>query len=412
MTNLEYDEAINWLYVQTPNYQVQGKKAYKPGLENIITLCDFFENPQENLKMVHIAGTNGKGSTCNMLASVLQNAGYKVGLYTSPHLINFTERIKINGENATEAFVFEFINKLKQLPENIKPSFFEFTTVMAFEYFRQNNVDIAIIEVGLGGRLDSTNIISPLVSAITNVDLDHQNILGNTIEEIAREKAGIIKPNIPVIIGEEKIVVRNILETTAKQIGTNIIDATKIESHSETDLKGFYQKKNLKVVLGLITELQKKGFEITSENLQNGLTSVQKSTGFMGRWHQISENPLIICDTAHNFAGMQEVLQQLESINKGKHLVLGFVQDKELTKLLEILPKEYYYYFVKPYLERGRNPEEYEAELKNHKLNYKIFENSFSGYLSAKQTIKENEMLFFGGSNFVVAEILENILEN
>jgi dihydrofolate synthase/folylpolyglutamate synthase len=412
MTNLEYDEAINWLYVQTPNYQVQGKKAYKPGLENIIALCDFFGNPQENLKMVHIAGTNGKGSTCNMLASVLQNAGYKVGLYTSPHLINFTERIKINGENATEAFVFEFINKLKQLPESIKPSFFEFTTVMAFEYFRQNNVDIAIIEVGLGGRLDSTNIISPLVSAITNVDLDHQNILGNTIEEIAREKAGIIKPNIPVIIGEEKIVVRNILETTAKQIGARLIDAIPIECDFETDLKGNYQKKNLKVVLGLITELQKNGFTISSKNLKNGLSSVQKSTGFMGRWHQISEKPLIICDTAHNFAGMQEVLQQLESINKGKHLVLGFVQDKELTKLLEILPKEFYYYFVKPYLERGRNPEEYEAELKNHKLNYKIFENSFSGYLSAKQTIKENEMLFFGGSNFVVAEILENILEN
>lgn len=412
MTDLEYQEAVDWLYVQNPNYQVEGKKAYKPGLDNIIALCEFFGNPQDKIKTIHIGGTNGKGSTCHLLSSVLQESGYKVGLYISPHLIHFTERMKINGENADKNFVYEFILKLKILPEHIKPSFFEFTTVMAFEFFHQQKVDIAIIEVGLGGRLDSTNIISPLVTAITNADLDHQNILGNSLEEIASEKAGIIKNNIPIVCGEEKILIKNIFKNKAKEKNAPFIDATEIDVDFETDLKGNYQQKNLKVVLGLIEQLQILNFSISTENIKKGLLQVQKSTGFMGRWQQISEKPLIICDTAHNFAGMQEVIAQLERIKKEKHLVLGFVEDKELDQLLEILPKDYFYYFVKPSLERGRNPLEYEYQLKKYKINYKIFEKVMDGYLTAKQSLKENEMLFFGGSNFVVGEILENVLEN
>lgn len=412
MTELEYQEAVDWLYVQNPNYQVEGKKAYKPGLDNIIALCEFFGNPQDKIKTIHVGGTNGKGSTCHMLSSVLQESGYKVGLYTSPHLIHFTERMKINGVKAERDFVYDFILKLKKLPTHIKPSFFEFTTVMAFEYFLQQKVDIAIIEVGLGGRLDSTNIISPLVSAITNADLDHQNILGNTLEEIANEKAGIIKNSIPIVCGEEKILINNIFKNKAKENNAPFIDATEITADFETDLKGNYQLKNLKVVLSIVEQLKKLNFTISNENLKKGLLQVQKTTGFMGRWQQISEKPLIICDTAHNFAGMQEVIDQLEKIKMQKHLVLGFVEDKELSHLLEVLPKDYAYYFVKPTLERGRNPQEYEDQLKKHKINYKIFEKVMDGYLTAKQSIKENEMLFFGGSNFVVGEILENILEN
>ena len=412
MTELEYQEAVDWLYVQNPNYQVEGKKAYKPGLDNIIALCEFFGNPQDKIKTIHVGGTNGKGSTCHMLSSVLQESGYIVGLYTSPHLIHFTERMKINGVKAERDFVYDFILKLKKLPTHIKPSFFEFTTVMAFEYFLQQKVDIAIIEVGLGGRLDSTNIISPLVSAITNADLDHQNILGNTLEEIANEKAGIIKNSIPIVCGEEKILINNIFKNKAKENYAPFIDATEITADFETDLKGNYQLKNLKVVLSIVEQLKKLNFTISNENLKKGLLQVQKTTGFMGRWQQISEKPLIICDTAHNFAGMQEVIDQLEKIKMQKHLVLGFVEDKELSHLLEVLPKDYAYYFVKPTLERGRNPQEYEDQLKKHKINYKIFEKVMDGYLTAKQSIKENEMLFFGGSNFVVGEILENILEN
>lgn len=412
MTNKEYQDAIEWLYIQNPNYQVEGKKAYKPGLENITALCDFFGNPQEHLKMIHVGGTNGKGSTCHMLSSILQESGSKVGLYTSPHLIDFTERLKINGVNADHQFVFDFIKKLQTLPKHIKPSFFEFTTVMAFVYFHQQKVDIAIIEVGLGGRLDSTNIITPLVSAITNADLDHQNILGNTIEEIANEKAGIIKNKIPIVCGEEKNAVKEIFKNKALELHAPFIDATSIKAKYESDLKGEYQQKNVRVVLAVVEQLNMLGEHISEDHTEKGLLNVQKNTGFMGRWQQISNNPLIICDTAHNFAGMEEVMGQLQKIEKNKHLVLGFVEDKELSKLLAILPKDYSYYFVKPNLERGRNPTDYESELKKHKINYKIFEKVMDGYLTAKQSLKENEMLFFGGSNFVVGEILENILEN
>ena len=405
-----YQEALDWLFVQMPNYQIDGQKAYKPGLENITKLCNFFGNPQEKLKMIHIGGTNGKGSTSNMLASVLQEQGYKVGLYNSPHLIDFTERIKINGNNCEKEFVFDFIQKLRNIPEEILPSFFEFTTIMAFEYFYQKKVDFAIIEVGLGGRLDSTNIIKPLVAAITNVDLDHQNILGETLEEIATEKAGIVKPNIPIISGDERDLVKNIIQQKAIENHSEFIDATEISTDLETDLKGNYQKKNIRVVLALVDELRKQNIKISESSLENGLMKVHQNTKFIGRWFQFSENPLIICDTAHNQAGLEMVFAQLNTIDKYKHIVLGFVNDKKIDEVLKILPKNAQYYFVKPSINRGRSPKEYEDLLISAKIDFQIFETVDAGFQAAKIKCKPEEMIFVGGSNFVVGEFLEKNL--
>lgn len=405
-----YQASLDWLFVQMPNYQIDGQKAYKPGLENITKLCDFFGNPQEKLKMIHIGGTNGKGSTSNMLASVLQEQGYIVGLYNSPHLIDFTERIKINGNNCEKEFVFDFIQKLRNIPEEILPSFFEFTTIMAFEYFYQKKVDFAIIEVGLGGRLDSTNIIKPLVSAITNVDLDHQNILGETLEEIATEKAGIVKPNIPIISGDERDLVKNIIQQKAIENHSEFIDATKVSTDLETDLKGNYQKKNIRVVLALVDELRKQNIEISESAVENGLMKVHQNTKFIGRWFQFSENPLIICDTAHNQAGLEMVFDQLNAIDKYKHIVLGFVNDKKIDEVLKILPKNAQYYFVKPSISRGRSPKEYEDLLISAKIDFQIFETVDAGFQAAKIKCKPEEMIFVGGSNFVVGEFLEKNL--
>ena len=411
MTNQEYQEAVEWLFVQAPNYQIDGKKAYKPGLDNITKLCAFFGNPQDKIKTIHIGGTNGKGSTSNMLASVLQESGYKVGIYNSPHLIDFTERIKVKGENCDKEFVYNFIQKLKKLPADIRPSFFEFTTIMAFEYFAQQKVDFAIIEVGLGGRLDSTNIIKPLVSAITNVALDHQNILGNTVEEIATEKAGIIKKNTVIISGDENEKVKSIIIKKAAENNSDWVDATLINVELPSDLKGNYQQKNIKVVLALINELRNLGMEIPQEKIKSGLLNVQQNTGFIGRWFEFSRDPLIICDTGHNQAGLEEVFAQLNSIPKFKHIILGFVKDKKIDEVLKILPENSTFYFAKPYLNRGLHPSFYEDQLKESKINYKIFDEVNGAYLSAKQNLKNGEMIFIGGSNFVVGEFLEKNLQ-
>lgn len=410
MTTEVYQQAVEWLFKQAPNYQLQGIKAYKPGLDNIRKLCDFFGNPQEKLTCIHIGGTNGKGSTSNMLSSVLQEADFRVGLYTSPHLVDFTERIKINGKNCDREFVFRFIEKLRTLPQDIQPSFFEFTTVMAFEYFRQQNVDFAIIEVGLGGRLDSTNIIRPIVAAITNVQLDHQNILGNTVEEIAQEKAGIIKPGIPVVSGAENDVVKKIFQAKATQENAPFLDASVYSTDLQSDLKGNYQEKNIKVLFGLVKELQRQKVSISEENIRNGLLQVQNNTGFIGRWYEFSQNPLTICDTAHNVAGLEYVFYQLRSIPKQKHIILGFVKDKKIDDVMALLPKDAQYYFCKPKIDRGRPPQEYEELLINSKIRYQIFSTMQDAYLSAKQHATEDDLIFVGGSNFVVGEFLEKNL--
>ncbi|WP_313098459.1 folylpolyglutamate synthase/dihydrofolate synthase family protein [Epilithonimonas sp.] len=410
MTSQEYQEAVDWLFVQAPNYQIDGEKAYKPGLDNIKKLCDFFGNPQDKIKTIHIGGTNGKGSTSNMLASVLQESGYKIGLYNSPHLIDFTERIKINGKNCDKQFVYDFIQKLRHLPEDIRPSFFEFTTIMAFEYFHQQNVDFAIIEVGLGGRLDSTNIIKPLVSAITNVQLDHQNILGDTIEKIAFEKAGIIKENIAIISGDENPVVKEIIKQKAFEVKADFIDATGIKTDLVSDLKGNYQKKNIRVVLALVNELRNQAINISDDHIKSGLLNVHQNTNFIGRWFEFSKEPLTICDTGHNQAGLEEVFKQLNEYSQKKHIILGFVNDKKIDDVIPMLPSEARFYFVKPSVGRGRHPEDYQDLLKKSKLNYKIFDSVQEGYLAAKQNCKKEEMIFIGGSNFVVGDFLEKNL--
>lgn len=410
MTEQDYLEAINWLFVQIPSYQDKGEKAYKPGLDNIKTLCQYFGNPQNQLQTIHIAGTNGKGSTSNMFASVLQHAGYKVGLFTSPHLVDFTERIKVNGKNCNREFVYQFIQKLKTLPPKITPSFFEFTTIMAFEYFHQQKVDYAVIEVGLGGRLDSTNIIHPLVCAITNIGLDHMDILGDTKEKIAAEKAGIIKKNVPIVCGDEDPPIKNVIQKVAASQTAPFIDATLKITNYTTDLKGDYQTKNLRVVIGIIEELWKLGVSIPKEAVAYGLSHVVETTGFLGRWTVFSTDPLVICDTAHNEDGLQAVFLQLNAMFQHKHLILGFVNDKKIEHVLEILPPDADYYFVKPSVERGRNPETYEANLKNAKINYKIFQSVQEGYRAAIQNIKKDELIFIGGSNFVVGDFLKKNL--
>lgn len=411
MTEKKYQQAVDWLFTQMPNYQTDGIKAYKPGLENILKLCDFFGNPQQQLRCIHIGGTNGKGSTSNMLASVLQESGYKVGLYNSPHLIDFTERIKVNGKNCSQKFVFDFIQKLKHLPHDITPSFFEFTTVMAFEYFRQQKLDFAIIEVGLGGRLDSTNIIQPILSAITNIQLDHQNILGNTLAEIAHEKAGIIKKNTPIVSGEENETLQNILQQKANEKNSRLVDATLLKHDFQSDLKGNYQQKNIKVVLALLDELRVLDFPISKENTKKGLLHVFENTGFIGRWFQFSDRPLTICDTAHNQAGLEMVFEQLNQYLQKKHIVLGFVNDKKIDDVLRLLPKNEYYYFVKPSVNRAKDPEDYKNLLKKEKINFKIFDSVSLGYQYAKGQCKADEMIFIGGSNFVVGDFLEKNLE-
>lgn len=411
MTNAQYQEAVEWLFVQAPNYQIDGQKAYKPGLGNITRLCAFFDNPQDKIKCIHIGGTNGKGSTSNMLSSVLQESGYKTGLYNSPHLIDFTERIKVNGKNCDKEFVYNFILKLKKLPEDILPSFFEFTTIMAFEYFAQQKVDIAIIEVGLGGRLDSTNIIKPLVATITNVQLDHQNILGDSIEEIAFEKAGIIKSNTPIIFGDDNETVKNIIKNKAAKENAPFIDATILKTELKSDLKGNYQNKNIKVVLCLVEELRKLNYHISDKNIEKGLLNVHQNTGFIGRWFEFSQNPLTICDTGHNQAGLESVFEQLNSIEKHKHVVLGFVNDKKIDDVMGLLPKNSKFYFAKPSINRGRHPQDYEDLLIDAKIFYKIFDSVQEAYLSAKQECTNKEMIFIGGSNFVVGDFLEKNLE-
>ncbi len=410
MTDQQYQDAVEWLYVQAPNYQIDGKRAYKPGLQNITRLCEFFGNPQDKIKTVHIGGTNGKGSTSNMLASVLQEAGYRIGLYNSPHLIDFTERIKVNGINADKEFVYDFIQRLKHLPDDIRPSFFEFTTVMAFEYFSRQDVDLAIIEVGLGGRLDSTNLIRPLISAITNVDLDHMNILGDTIEQIAVEKAGIIKPKTPIISGDERFEVKQIIAKRAEELQAPFTDATLIETTLESELRGIYQRKNIRVVVALIDELRKLGFAVSDKQMRHGLMNVHRNTRFIGRWFEFSKNPLVICDTAHNQAGLEQVFSQLAAMPQHKHMVLGFVKDKKIDEVLKILPDDADYYFVKPPLNRGRHPRDYEALLQETGISYQIFDEVQEGYLAALENIKPGEMVFIGGSNFVVGDFLQKNL--
>lgn len=406
---MNYSETLDWMFGQLPMYQKQGASAYKEDLTNTILLANHLNNPEKEIKTIHVAGTNGKGSTSHFLASILQEAGYKTGLYTSPHLKDFRERIKINGVDISEDFVVDFIASNKSFFEENQLSFFEMTVGLAFDYFRQENVDIAIIEVGLGGRLDSTNIISPLLSVITNIGLDHIQFLGNTIEKIASEKAGIIKPKTPVVIGEYTSETKPIFENKARETQSEIFFASElIQEAYPSVLLGDYQVQNKKTVLQAIRVLQSQNeFEISEENIKDGFWNVVKNTGLQGRWQQLGSHPKIICDTAHNKHGLEIVMKQLQREEFDTlHFVLGVVNDKDLDDVLPLFPKNANYYFCKPNIPRGLEASILAKKATSFGLNGKVFNSVTEAYAEAKKNASENDFIYIGGSTFVVAEIL------
>jgi dihydrofolate synthase / folylpolyglutamate synthase len=404
---MTYKETTEWMFGRLPMYQMQGAVAYKADLANTLLLAKHLGNPEQSLKTIHIAGTNGKGSVSSMLASILQEAGYKVGLYTSPHLKDFRERIKINGEDISERFIIDFVGQNKAFFEANNLSFFEMTVGLAFDYFVKEKVDVVVVETGMGGRLDSTNIITPLVSVITNIGMDHTQFLGNTLAAIAAEKAGIIKPGIPVIIGEYTFETKPVFETKAKETESEIYFA----QHDDlpdypSDLLGDYQKQNKKTVLKTIDVL-KTHFSINEIAVKSGLLNVVKNTGLRGRWQQIHVNPVAIADTAHNSHGLKPVMTQLLAQEyTSLHMVFGVVNDKNLDEVLPLLPKNATYYFVKPGVPRGLDAHILADAAKKHSLEGKIFESVKEGYKAALQRAESSGLVYVGGSTFVVAEIL------
>ncbi|MEN2400191.1 folylpolyglutamate synthase/dihydrofolate synthase family protein [Flavobacterium sp. MC2016-06] len=405
---MNYQETTNWMFNQLPMYQLQGASAYKEDLTNIKLLAEHLGNPERGLKCIHVAGTNGKGSTSHMLASILQESGYKVGLYTSPHLKDFRERIRINGAEISEAFVCEFVEKHKDFFEANDMSFFEMSVGLAFDYFDSEKVDIAVIEVGLGGRLDATNIIVPLVSVITNIDLDHTQFLGNTPALIAGEKAGIIKPNVPVVIGEYTTETQPVFLAKAEVNNAPIYFASDLIAEVfPSDLIGDYQFQNKKTVQQTIAVLNSQNqFKVSDENLKTGLLNVTRNTGLQGRWQQLGENPKIICDTAHNKHGLAVVMHQIQKEVFDKlHIVLGVVNDKDLDSILPLFPKNAQYYFCRPDSSRGLSTEVLQNAAKKYDLIGEKYDSVESAFLEAKKNASRNDFIYVGGSTFVVAEL-------
>ncbi len=403
---MNYQETINWMFDRLSMYQHQGKVAFNAKLDSIKTFSKHLNNPEQTFKTIHIAGTNGKGSTSHMIASILQEAGYKVGLYTSPHLKDFRERIKINGKEVSEAYVTHFISKHKQFLENNNMSFFEMTVGMAFAYFAQEKVDIAVIEVGLGGRLDATNIIIPEVSVITNIGLDHTDMLGNTLEKIAKEKAGIIKLNVPVVIGEYHKETFPVFQQITEKKKTSLILADKYkENQYELDLQGTYQLKNSKTAIAAIHKLS--GFVISEEHIKNGLQRVVKNTKLYGRWQIVKDTPKVICDTAHNQEGLFYTMQQLKKEHFEKlYIVLGVVSDKRLENILPLFPKKAEYYFCKPSIKRGLDAIFLKEKASGFNLTGSVFDSVTEAYEMALKKATNEDVIYIGGSTFVIAEIL------
>ena len=403
--SMNYPQTLDWMFAQLPMYQREGKTAFKKDLTNILALSKALNSPEKRFKTIHVGGTNGKGSTSHMIASILQEAGYKVGLYTSPHLKNFTERIRINGKEIPKQKVVSFINQHQGFLEKQKLSFFEMTVGLAFDYFANENVDIAIIEVGLGGRLDSTNIIVPEVSVITNIGLDHTQFLGETLPEIAFEKAGIIKNGIPVVIGEEQAVVKAVFLEKSKAVNAPIFFASKSNFLYKTDLLGDYQKNNAITATAVFQFL--KGFRVSAENIKKGLLHVASNTALKGRWQVLQEKPLVICDTAHNKEGLSLVLNQLKNQNYQKlHIVLGMVAEKSLEDILPLFPKEARYYFCRPEIPRGLSEVVLEENASDYQLLGKKYTSVQKAYSSALLNANQEDIVFVGGSTFVVAEII------
>lgn len=428
---MNYAETLDYLYGKLPMYQRIGHAAYKADLNNTIEICRQLGNPEKKIRTIHIAGTNGKGSVSHFLASILQSAGYKTGLYTSPHLKDFRERVKINGKMISRKKVIDFLSANKEIFEKIQPSFFEMTVGLAFDYFAKEKTDVAVIETGMGGRLDSTNIIMPELSIITNIGYDHELFLGNTLKKIAGEKAGIIKRKTPVVIGETHTETKQVFIEKAKTENAEIIFADtvfEIEERKRTDkyyefdllkknatilqklqsqLTGIYQKKNLKTVAAAVDMLRKKGFNISENHFRNGLKNVVSTTGIMGRWQKLSSSPLAYCDTGHNIDGIKQVLAQLALIPYTKlHFVLGMVSDKKTEPILQLLPKNAEYYFCRPAIPRGLS----EAELLDKAIRFGLKGHAFpsvtTAYRAACSNAGQNELVFVGGSTFVVAEIV------
>lgn len=403
---MNYPETIDYLFQKLPIYQRTGEIAYKADIGNIIKASEILKNPHLNFKSVHIAGTNGKGSTAHMISSILQESDYKVGLYTSPHLKDFRERIKINGKMISKKSVVDFIQQYKTDFEKIDISFFEFTVAMSFHYFSEKKVDIAIIETGLGGRLDSTNIINPLVSVITNIGFDHTSLLGNTMEEIATEKSGIIKNNTPVIIGRKQKECENVFIRKSKE-NNSVITFCSGKTKHQTDLKGDYQSENVRTTLFTIKEIQKQGFRISEENMKKGLMKVVKNTSLLGRWQILEKEPLIICDSVHNEDGIIEIVQQLSEIDyKELHFVLGIVNDKNIDNILGLLPKKARYYFCQANIPRSLDKETLQSKSEKFGLSGKVYNSVTQSLKTAKKNAKKEDCIFVGGSTFVVAEII------
>jgi dihydrofolate synthase/folylpolyglutamate synthase len=402
---MTYQETVDWMFSQLPMYQRQGKAAFKKDLTNIIAFCNVLKNPEEKFMSIHVGGTNGKGSTSHIISSILQEAGYKVGLYTSPHLKNFTERIRINGEEISEKYVADFITKNTLFFKKQQLSFFEMTVGLAFDYFASQKVDIAIVEVGLGGRLDSTNIISPEVSVITNIGYDHTQFLGDTLPEIAFEKAGIIKKNTPIVIGEKQKEVADVFFKKALEMNATISFASDKKYDVETDLLGAYQKKNGTTAIHAIKAL--KGFTVSDNQLQKGLLNVVKNTNLKGRWQILQVAPRVICDTAHNKEGLYYVMHQLASLPAKKlHIVLGVVTDKKLEEILPLFPQDASYYFCKPNIPRGLDEQVLQSKANHFGLLGSTYNSVNEAYLAAISNAEKEDVVFVGGSTFVVGEVV------
>lgn len=424
---MTYKETLDWLFTQLPMYQREGQAAYKANLDNTLELDAHFRHPHHHFKTIHIAGTNGKGSVSHMLASILQEAGYKTGLYTSPHLKDFRERIKINGEMVSEAYVVDFVEQNKELFTSVKPSFFEMTVAMAFKYFADSQADIAVIEVGLGGRLDSTNIITPLASVITNISFDHMALLGDTLPAIAAEKAGIIKPAVPVIAGTRDKDYDFVFEQKARKEETSLSFASDnwnirrnkdntYDLHNkegitfnnlQSELQGLYQRKNIPAVLETVLSLRNSGLSISDTNIRNGIAKVVHNTGLFGRWQQLSQSPHTICDTGHNIDGLTEIAAQLKDCKYEKlHFVIGMVNDKDVTSVLNILPQDALYYFCKASIPRAMNEKILAEKAIEAGLHGNTYPTVAEAYAAARRQAKDSDMIYIGGSTFVVAEVI------
>jgi len=404
---MTYKETVDFLFEQLPQFQNIGGKAYNAKLDKIINICDLLDNPQTGFKAIHVAGTNGKGSVCNMLASILTESGYTVGLFTSPHLLDFRERIRINGEVIPENYVIDFVKKNNAIFNKIKPSFFEWSTALAFDYFESNKVDIAIIETGLGGRLDSTNIISPLVSVITSIGIDHTQYLGNTLEAIASEKGGIIKPYIPVVLGEG-IEVLSVFEKIASKNNSPLHIASQNNNQPLSSLKGDFQKNNVATALTVIDLIQETFPTITSRSISKGLRSIKTNTGLRGRWETLQNSPKVIADIGHNVHAIKQTVKELElETYNNLHIILGMVADKEVDKVINLLPKNATYYLCTPNIPRALSTSELEnsSAEKQTKIS---FSSCSEAYKAAMKSANSNDLILVGGSTFVVSEILHD----